>query len=87
MKGKIIFLFILALSVYISGCSTSISLGIKTFNVTNDEGDTLTFYLGAKEEGLSNKLLIMIQGLYYILRNMPSMIHYYLLNLIVDNEG
>lgn len=62
MQRKIIFLFILALSVYISNCSTLISLGIKTYNVTNAEGDTLTFYLGSKEEGLSNKILVMIQG-------------------------
>lgn len=62
MKKKILILFVLALSVYISNCSTSIGLGIKTYNVTNDEGDTLTFYLGAKEEGLSNKLLVMVQG-------------------------
>ncbi|MHC1739148.1 MAG: dienelactone hydrolase family protein [Ignavibacteriaceae bacterium] len=45
-----------------SGCSNSISLGIKTFTIANDEGDELIFYLGAKEESLSNKLLVMIQG-------------------------
>jgi len=62
MKTKILFMIILSLSLYFYGCSTSISLGIQSFNVANEKGDSLTFYLGSKEEGLSNKLLVMIQG-------------------------
>jgi len=62
MKTKILFLIILPLSFYFYGCSTSVSLGIQTFNVANEKGDSLTFYLGSKEDGLSNKLLVMIQG-------------------------
>jgi esterase/lipase len=62
MKRIIIFLFLLSLSFFINNCSTSISLGIQIFNVTEDNGDSLTFYLGSKEKGLSNKLLVMIQG-------------------------
>ena len=62
MKTKILFLIILSLSIYFYGCSASVSLGIQSFNVTNEKGDSLTFYLGSKEDGLSKKLLVMIQG-------------------------
>ncbi len=62
MKTKILFLIILPLSFYFFGCSTSVSLGIHTFNVANEKSDSLTFYLGSREEELSNKLLVMIQG-------------------------
>ncbi|MBT8380584.1 MAG: alpha/beta hydrolase [Ignavibacteria bacterium] len=62
MKRLIILLFLLSLSFFINNCSASISLGIQSFNVTQDNGDSLTFYLGSKEKGFSNKLLVMIQG-------------------------
>jgi hypothetical protein len=53
---------ILLLAIHFYGCSASISLGIQPFNVINEKGDSLTFYLGSKEDGLSKKLLVMIQG-------------------------
>ncbi len=62
MKNKILFLILFLLSINFYGCSTSIKLSIQGFNVVNENGDPLTFYLASNEKGLSNKLLVMIQG-------------------------
>jgi len=50
------------LSLYLCGCSISISLDIQAYNIANDDGDTLTFYLATNNNNLSNKLLVMVQG-------------------------
>ena len=62
MKTKIFFLIIIPLFLFFYGCNTSISLGIQTFKVANEKGDSLTFYLATNNNNLSNKLLVMVQG-------------------------
>ncbi len=50
-------------SITLIGCSHNISVGIKSFCITNQQGDSLFFYLGKKDgsEGM-DKLLVMVQG-------------------------
>lgn len=56
------FLFIL-FSIILVGCGYNFNVGIKRYNITNPQGDSLFFYIGHKENAEpSNKLLVMIQG-------------------------
>src|ERR1035437_2684364 len=57
-----IFIIIFCIITFI-GCTRSISVGIKSYAVTNSMGDSLSFYLGLKEgSNGSDKLLVMVQG-------------------------
>jgi hypothetical protein len=57
-----VFIFIFCAITFIS-CSRSISVGIKSYAITNSKSDSLFFYLGLKADSKgSDKLLVIVHS-------------------------